>query len=57
MEPVCNSYFEYLFVIEIGEGKPEREFADLEEIVAKSNLFEYMFWDMANIKEMWLTDE
>ena len=38
---------------EIAEGKPERELAALEEIVVKTSLFEYMFWDMAENKEDW----
>ncbi|MFA1819757.1 thiaminase II [Virgibacillus oceani] len=38
---------------EIAEGKPERELAFLEEIVVKTSLFEYMFWDMAENKEDW----
>lgn len=38
---------------EIAKGKPERELAELEEIVVKTSLFEYMFWDMAENKEDW----
>lgn len=38
---------------DIAKDKPERELAVLEEIVVKTSLFEYMFWDMAENKEMW----
>lgn len=38
---------------EIATGKPERELAELEEIVVKTSMFEYMFWDMAENKEDW----
>jgi thiaminase/transcriptional activator TenA len=38
---------------ELAEGKPERELAALEEIVVKTSMFEYMFWDMAENKEGW----
>ncbi|MBP1969131.1 thiaminase/transcriptional activator TenA [Virgibacillus natechei] len=38
---------------EITKGKPERELAMLEDIVVKTSLFEYMFWDMAESKEDW----
>jgi thiaminase/transcriptional activator TenA len=38
---------------EIAEGKPERDLAFLEEIVVKTSLFEYMFWDMAEKIEDW----
>lgn len=39
------------------EGKPERELAELEEIVYKTSLFEYMFWDMAENLEEWPVKE
>src|SRR5699024_8463513 len=35
------------------KGKPEHELAFIEEIVVKTSYFEYMFWDMAENKEMW----
>lgn len=38
---------------EMTDGKPESELAVLEEIVVKTSLFEYMFWDMAENKETW----
>lgn len=38
---------------DIAEGKPEDELARLEDIVVKTSYFEYMFWDMAENKEMW----
>lgn len=38
---------------EIAAGKPERELEDLKEIVVKTSLFEYMFWEMAEKKETW----
>lgn len=38
---------------EIAKGKPERELVLLEEIVVKTSLFEYMFWEMAEKKEDW----
>lgn len=38
---------------EIASGKPERDLEELEEIVVKTSLFEYMFWDMAENKEEW----
>lgn len=38
---------------EMTKGKPERELARLEEIIVKTSLFEYMFWDMAENKEYW----
>lgn len=38
---------------EIADGKPERDLAELEEIVVKTSLFEYMFWDMAENQEEW----
>ncbi|WP_029268727.1 thiaminase II [Virgibacillus alimentarius] len=37
----------------IAKGKPEHELAFIEEIVVKTSYFEYMFWDMAENKEMW----
>ncbi|HLR63523.1 MAG TPA: hypothetical protein VK097_13995 [Lentibacillus sp.] len=41
------------FMNEITKDKPERDLAVLEEIVVKTSLFEYMFWDMAEKKEEW----
>lgn len=38
---------------ELVDGKPERELALLEEIVVKTSLYEYMFWDMCEAKEEW----
>ncbi|GAB3799477.1 thiaminase II [Virgibacillus kimchii] len=38
---------------EIAAGKPERDLAELEEIVVKTSKLEYMFWDMAENKEDW----
>lgn len=38
---------------EIAEGKPERDLSAIEEIVVKTSYFEYMFWDMAENKEVW----
>lgn len=38
---------------EMTDGKPESELSVLEEIVVKTSLFEYMFWDMAENKETW----
>ncbi|MBM4764570.1 thiaminase II [Bacillus sp. B15-48] len=38
---------------EIASGKPEHELAELEEIVVKTSLFEYMFWEMAENIEEW----
>ncbi len=38
---------------EIAEGKPERDLAVLEEIVVKTSMYEYMFWDMAENIEEW----
>lgn len=38
---------------EAAEGKPEHELARLEEIFLNTTRFEYMFWDMANTKQMW----
>lgn len=38
---------------EITEGKPEHELVMLEDIVLKTSYFEYMFWEMAENKEMW----
>lgn len=35
------------------ENKPESELKELEDIVVKTSYFEYMFWDMAENKEMW----
>lgn len=37
----------------LAEGKPERELKVLEEIVVKTGLFEYMFWDMCYNQETW----
>lgn len=37
----------------LAEGKPERELALLEEIVVKTSLYEYMFWDMCETQEEW----
>ncbi len=37
----------------LAEGKPERELALLEEIVVKTSLYEYMFWDMCENREEW----
>lgn len=41
---------------ELADGKPERELALLEEIVVKTSLYEYMFWDMCERKEEWPID-
>lgn len=38
---------------ELADGKPERELALLEEIVVKTSLYEYMFWEMCETKEEW----
>ncbi|MBU5595494.1 thiaminase II [Amphibacillus sp. MSJ-3] len=38
---------------EITTGKPEYELKRVEEIVVKTSLFEYMFWDMAENLEEW----
>ncbi|WP_449536447.1 thiaminase II [Ferdinandcohnia sp. Marseille-Q9671] len=38
---------------EIASGKPDRDLEALEEIVVKTSLFEYMFWDMAENLEEW----
>jgi len=38
---------------EVAAGKPEEELKRLEEIVLKTSLLEYMFWDMAEKKEDW----
>ncbi|WP_277674449.1 thiaminase II [Piscibacillus halophilus] len=38
---------------QLAEGKPERELVELEEIVVKTSLYEYMFWDMAEKEEEW----
>lgn len=38
---------------DVAKGKPEHELAEMEEIVVKTSLFEYMFWDMAEKKEDW----
>ena len=38
---------------EVAEGKPEHELQKLEEIFLNTTRFEYMFWDMANNKQMW----
>ncbi|GEN47074.1 thiaminase II [Alkalibacillus haloalkaliphilus] len=38
---------------ELAAGKPERELVELEEIVVKTSLLEYMFWDMAENLEEW----
>ena len=35
------------------KGKPEHELLKLEEIFLNTTRFEYMFWDMANTKQMW----
>lgn len=37
----------------MAEGKPESDLIRLEEIVVKTSLYEYMFWDMAENKEEW----
>lgn len=37
----------------VTKDKPESELQDLLEIVVKTSYFEYMFWDMAESKEMW----
>lgn len=37
----------------LAEGKPERELKVLEEIVVKTGIFEYMFWDMCHKQETW----
>lgn len=39
---------------EIAEGKPERDLKELEDIVVKTSLYEYMFWDMAENIEEWV---
>jgi len=41
---------------ELTAGKPERDLAKLEEIIVKTSLFEYMFWDMAENLEEWPID-
>ncbi|MHA6250815.1 thiaminase II [Oceanobacillus sp. CAU 1775] len=41
---------------EITEGKPERDLKELEEIVVKTSLFEYMFWEMAEKQQHWPVD-
>lgn len=41
---------------QISQGKPEQELNRLEEIVVKTSLFEYMFWDMAENLETWPID-
>lgn len=38
---------------QIVAGKPEQELARLEEIIVKTSLFEYMFWDMSEHRETW----
>ncbi|MEK5037833.1 thiaminase II [Sporosarcina sp. FSL K6-3457] len=38
-------------------GKPEHELLKLEEIFLNTTRFEYMFWDMANDKQMWPGNE
>ncbi|SHN23131.1 thiaminase II [Gracilibacillus kekensis] len=38
---------------QVAEGKPERDLAQIEEIVVKTSQFEYMFWDMVDNKENW----
>ena len=38
---------------QIVAGKPEQELARLEEIIVKTSLFEYMFWDMSENLETW----
>ncbi|HHU19297.1 MAG TPA: thiaminase II [Bacilli bacterium] len=38
---------------QICRGKPEQELAKLEEIIVKTSLFEYMFWDMSENLETW----
>lgn len=38
---------------ELADGKPERELKQLEEIVVKTSLYEYMFWDMCEECEEW----
>src|SRR5699024_2724487 len=38
---------------ELTQDKPERDLASLEEIVVKTSYFEYMFWSMAENKEVW----
>lgn len=37
----------------LAENKPEKELEYLEEIVLKTGLYEYMFWDMCENKEEW----
>lgn len=37
----------------MADDKPERDLAVLEDIVVKTSLYEYMFWDMAENKEEW----
>ena len=34
-------------------GKPERELAELEEIIVKTSYYEYMFWEMCETLEEW----
>ncbi|WP_026090327.1 thiaminase II [Salinicoccus carnicancri] len=41
----------------LAEDKPERELAELEEIIYKTSMFEYMFWDMAENMETWPVKE
>lgn len=37
----------------LADGKPERELQHLEEIIIKTGLYEYMFWDMCEQREEW----
>ncbi|WLV24012.1 thiaminase II [Aciduricibacillus chroicocephali] len=37
----------------MAEGKSDSDLAILEDIVVKTSYFEYMFWEMAENKEMW----
>jgi len=38
---------------QIAEHKTDKDLAILEEIVVKTSYFEYMFWEMAENREMW----
>ncbi len=38
---------------EIAKDKPVRDLKELEEIIVKTSLFEYMFWEMAEKREEW----
>ncbi|KGX87377.1 thiaminase II [Pontibacillus litoralis] len=42
---------------ELAEGKSSQERQQLEDIVLYTSKFEYMFWEMAYTKKMWVTEE